>query len=358
LLKNSGPPEGGSAIRGTDAEHDAEQVLTALRRAANDGDSAAKAKLAETLLTRPPYGLAEGVSWALSGARDGNGDAAHLAALLSAWGLGLQQDWQAALDFLRIAAQSGHDGDARVLAGLAGDWALARGLEPGEKLSAARCADLRERIRIDDLLKAPPARIASDWPRIAVNENFLPPGMCDWLIARARPNLVRAKVYDPSTGIRDAAVRTNTEFHIGTFASDLIVMILQQRIATLTRLMLAGMEACTILRYGPGEEFKPHVDYFDVSNPENARIIAAEGQRVLTFLIYLNTDYSGGETEFQQLGWRYRGGKGDALWFVNVNPDFSPNPRTLHAGLPPVSGEKWLFSQWIRGRLPGTAPGG
>ena len=335
-----------------------EDALTTLRRSANAGDSAAKAELAEALLTRPPYNLEEGVSWAISGARDGNGDAAHLAGLLSAWGLGLRQDWRAALDFLRIAAQAGHERDARVLAGLAGDWALSRSLESGEKLSAARCAGLRDRIRIEDLLKTAPARIASDRPRIAINEEFLSPGMCDWLIARARPNLVRARVYDPSTGIRDGAVRTNTEFHIGTFDSDLIVMILQQRIATLTHLMLAGMEACTILHYAPGEEFTPHVDYFDTSTPENARIVASDGQRVLTFLVYLNEEYSGGETAFSHLQWRWRGRKGDALWFVNVNPDFSPNPRTLHAGLPPASGEKWLFSQWIRGRLPrvqGTA---
>ena len=37
---------------------------------------------------------------------------------------------------------------------------------------------------------------------------------------------------------------------------------------------------------------------------------------------------------------------------VNITPDFAPDPRTLHAGLPPRTGEKWMFSQWIRGRRP------
>jgi prolyl 4-hydroxylase len=133
-------------------------------------------------------------------------------------------------------------------------------------------------------------------------------------------------------------------------------MSLQYRISLLTRVPLAGMEACTIMRYLPGEEFRSHVDYFDIDKPENARIVATEGQRVVTFLVYLNEDYSGGETEFPYLNRRYRGRKGDALWFVNVNPDFSPNPHTLHAGLPPATGEKWLFSQWVRGRTPSPAP--
>jgi hypothetical protein len=323
-----------------------------LRDLAAGGDGAAKAALAECLLTRPPYNLEEGVSWALSGARDGNGDAAHLAALLSTWGLGVSQDWSAALNFLTIAAKAGRADDLRVLAGLAGYWQLARSIEAGERLSDSQCSALRDRIRIDELLRTPPGRYVSESPRVGVIPRFLVPEMCDWLVGRARSKLEPAKVYDPSSGIYSSAVRTNSEFHIGTFDSDLLVMLLQHRIAALTQLKLAGMESCTILHYAPGEEFKPHADYFDTTTDENARIVAADGQRVLTFLICLNEDFTGGETEFPHLRWRFRGRKGDALWFVNITPDFAPDPRTLHAGLPPQSGEKWMFSQWIRGRRP------
>lgn len=335
-----------------DAQTETEADSSSLRDLATRGDSAAKAALAECLLTQPPYDLVEGVSWALSGARDGNGDAAHLAALLTAWGLGVTQDWRAAIDFLTIAAKAGRADDSRVLAGLAGYWQLARSIEAGERLTDSQCSALRARIRIDELLQVPPGRYVSESPRVGVIPRFLALEMCDWLIGRARPNLGPAKVYDPSTGIHGSTVRTNSEFHIGTFASDLIVMLLQHRIAALTQLKPAGMEACTILHYAPGEEFKPHADYFDITKEENARIVAAEGQRVLTFLICLNEDFTGGETEFPHLRWRFRGRKGDALWFVNITPEFAPDPRTLHAGLPPRSGEKWMFSQWIRGRRP------
>lgn len=335
-----------------DAKSETEMSRPSLRELAADGDAAAKAALAESLLTQPPYNLEEGVAWALSGARDGNGDAAHLAALLTAWGLGVAQDWRAALDFLVIAARSGRRDDARVLAGLAGYWQLARNIEAGERLSDSQCIALRDRVRIDELLPIPPGRYVSESPRVGIIERFLAPEMCDWLISRARPNLEPAKVYNPSSGIYSSAVRTNSEFHIGTFVSDLLVMLVQHRIAALTRLKLAGMEACTILHYAPGEDFKPHVDYFDTATDENARIIAADGQRVLTFLICLNEEFTGGETEFPHLRWRFRGRKGDALWFVNITPDFAPDPRTLHAGLAPRSGEKWMFSQWIRGRRP------
>ena len=323
-------------------------LLAELRAAAQKGDSRAKAALAERLLTQPPYNLEEGTGWAVSGAQDGNANAAHIASLLSAWGLGLNQDWNRALDFLQIAATSGHEMDRSVFAGLARKWPL--GFNPGGALSAAQCAHFRTNIHIGELLSLPSPRVVCNAPRIAMINQFLTPEMCDWLIERARPRLERAKVYDPSTGSEASPIRTNTEFHIGTFESDLIVMLLQHRIAALTGLSLAGMESCTILHYAPGEEFKRHHDFFDTSTPENARIVAAEGQRVQTFLVWLNDDYTGGETEFPYLQQRFRGRKGDALMFWNVAMDFSPDPRTLHAGLPPLTGDKWLFSQWIRGR--------
>ena len=57
-----------------------------------------------------------------------------------------------------------------------------------------------------------------------------------------------------------------------------------------------------------------------------------------------------GETDFPLARTKYRGRKGDALFFWNVLPDGSVDRQTLHAGLPPTSGEKWLLSQWVRNR--------
>ena len=37
-------------------------------------------------------------------------------------------------------------------------------------------------------------------------------------------------------------------------------------------------------------------------------------------------------------------------------PTGCPDPLTVHAGRPPASGEKWIFSQWIRDRVPGPPP--
>jgi len=106
-----------------------------------------------------------------------------------------------------------------------------------------------------------------------------------------------------------------------------------------------------VLHYAPGEEFKPHFDFLDLAQPGHAAAAASGGQRVVTFLTYLNQGYEGGETVFPALGWAYKGRTGDALFFYNATPDGAPDRRTLHAGSPPVRGEKFVLSQWIRLRV-------
>ena len=71
-------------------------------------------------------------------------------------------------------------------------------------------------------------------------------------------------------------------------------------------------------------------------------------QRVLTFLVYLNEGYEGGETAFPALGIKVRGQTGDGLLFRNATTDGKPDPRAIHSGLPVTRGVKHLASRWIR----------
>jgi len=132
---------------------------------------------------------------------------------------------------------------------------------------------------------------------------------------------------------------------------DMVLVMLRARIARLTQLPILGFEDSQVLHYAPGEEFRPHFDFLDTREPGHAAAVASGGQRVLTFLVYLNEGYDGGETAFPQLGWRYKGQTGDALLFYNATPDGAPDRRTLHAGTATTRGEKYLFSQWVRFRV-------
>jgi prolyl 4-hydroxylase len=261
------------------------------------------------------------------------------------------RDWRAALDHLQRSAELGLPLAQATLAALAGDWPLARNLVVGENSCFADWASLRSSIDMIALLAVPRPSIVSASPRIATIEGFASPEVCDWLIARARGKLAPAKVYDPATGgPRSETVRTNSEYHFRRDESDLALLCVRARMAKAVELPVGAMEATAILHYTPGQEFLPHFDFLDISSPGHAREVAEGGQRVLTFLLCLNDEYDGGETEFPALGRRWKGRKGSALFFWNVEPDGVPDRRTVHAGLPPARGEKWLLSQWLRAR--------
>ena len=131
---------------------------------------------------------------------------------------------------------------------------------------------------------------------------------------------------------------------------DVVIEMIRARIAGAIGAPLPCLEVSQVLRYEVGEEFAPHCDFLD--DRTMASEIAQRGQRAVTVLIYLNQDFEGGATSFPELGLEHRGKPGDALVFSNVDPGGRPDPRTRHAGRPPSRGEKWLFSQWVRDRMP------
>jgi prolyl 4-hydroxylase len=272
-------------------------------------------------------------------------------AMYAAEGAGVPQDWAAALHHLQRSAELGSRLGQAELAGLSGQWRLAYDILSGEALPELGWSRLLSSGDLAKWLAPPRKQILSASPRIAAVEDFAVPEMCDWLIARARPRMTPAKVYDHATGgPRRESVRTNSECHFLREDSDLILAILRARIAAVTELPVCAMEATAVLHYLVGQEFLPHFDFLNSSSPGYAKDVAERGQRVLTFLLCLNDDYEGGETEFPALGKRWKGQKGNALFFWNVEPNGAPDKRTAHAGLPPTRGEKWLLSQWIRAR--------
>ncbi|HEY2069411.1 MAG TPA: 2OG-Fe(II) oxygenase [Rhizomicrobium sp.] len=319
---------------------DAGQVLPArgwYARAARSGDPAALRSLAVSLLSLPPFEFDAGMNFIRAAAERGDADALHICAALAAQDANLPGNWDVALDFLRRAAELGS--------------ARARD-------ELVLLADGQGSIDIPHWLISPPHTVLSESPRIWTIENFATSETCDWLITYARGRGVRARVFDPQTGgARVADYRSNTAANFDVTQWDLPLVLLRNRIATLVGLPPYCLEHPMVLHYDPGQEFEPHFDFLDPDGPGSSQLIALRGQRVATFLLYLNDDYEGAETEFLRLGIKYRGRKGDALLFWNLDSEGQPDRRTQHAGRPPISGEKWLLSQWIREDKDGARAG-
>jgi hypothetical protein len=334
-----------------DKAGDLEGTRVWLERAAESGDPLSCTLLGEVLLSRTPYDVPRGVDLICRATAAGNARATHLAALLAAAGVREPQSWPKALELVSKAAQGGWHlaqdtiGVTSSKQPLGYNAIRARSSDPGLWQSLSQAIDLAP------FFHAPPAQIIRMQPRIATVPGFLPSGICEWLIGRAKPSLINAEVYDAESGrlVVDPN-RNNRAALFPLVLSDLILLLVRERIARAIGRPSGFMEQPAVLNYRPGEQYSPHYDFCDPNLPGPAKDAAENGQRVLTFLIYLNDDYSGGETDFPRLPWRFRGRKGDALFWWSVDAAGRPDQSTLHAGLPPQSGEKWLFSQWVRDR--------
>ncbi|MEO8115781.1 MAG: 2OG-Fe(II) oxygenase [Phenylobacterium sp.] len=277
----------------------------------------------------------------LQKARGGDPEAIAFTAAAAALGAGEPQSWSLALQRLVQAAELGSAsarGQLRVLADAepeARDWrALGAAVDWQAWLSPA-----------------PKGRLLSE-PRISASPDFLSGPACAWLIGRAEGRIQQARVFDPVTGqSRVEPERDNSAFEIGFADVDLVVLAVRARIAATVGMPTGALETPQVLHYAPGQKFDRHYDFLDLDVPGYAADVARRGQRVATFLIYLNEGYAAGETDFPMVGLTHKGATGDALMFSNVDAAGRADRRTLHAGLPPTAGEKWLFSQWIRDRV-------
>jgi len=185
-------------------------------------------------------------------------------------------------------------------------------------------------------------------PNVRLLRNALSQFACLYLKTLAGPRLQPAMVLDPKTGARlRTHLRTNSYAPIGPESADLAVRIIEVRIAELAGSELARAEPISILRYGVGEEYKPHRDYL-----HDAKELYSDrpGQRTRTVFAYLNAVEIGGETEFLHWNQRINPELGALVMFDNVRADGQPEPDSVHAGLPVLAGEKWLATLWFRER--------
>lgn len=106
-------------------------------------------------------------------------------------------------------------------------------------------------------------------------------------------------------------------------------------------------EQFQVVNYEPGGFFIPHYDACDGDEDYCERMNQNNGPRYLTFLIYLNDDFEGGETIFPNINKKIKPEKGKAIIFKNVDENENIIKQSLHGGEPVHSGKKWIINKWI-----------
>jgi prolyl 4-hydroxylase len=219
------------------------------------------------------------------------------------------------------------------------------------KLEAFKeCATYVNAIGTEAFIKQPEMEVAMQVkvPDITVYSNFLTDAQCDELIKQAEGRVQRSGVMDKETGKSIvSAVRTSSGMFFKRGETPLITHI-EKRISELTGVPVEHGEGLQILRYEIGQEYKPHHDYFDLNHSGFKATLEESGQRIGTFLMYLNTPHKGGATIFPESGISVKANKGNALLFKY--PKGLPEEKVLHGGAPVEAGVKWVATKWLRER--------
>lgn len=131
---------------------------------------------------------------------------------------------------------------------------------------------------------------------------------------------------------------------------DPFVMSISRRIDDLLGINPICGEYIQGQRYLPGQEFKPHNDWFYADQEYWKAERKRGGQRSWTAMAFLNQVEEGGHTHFVEIGAMIEPKPGVLLTWNNAKPDGSPNLDTLHAGTPVKKGAKYIITKWYRTR--------
>ncbi len=177
-------------------------------------------------------------------------------------------------------------------------------------------------------------------------DHFASPVECAELIARIDENARPSTLYsvDGDGGFR-------TSYSCDLNPRDATVLALEARICALTHIDARHGETLQGQRYAPGQQFKPHHDYFpyEVDYWQAERLNG--GQRSWTAMIYLNQPEGGGDTNFPTAGLCIAPRAGTLLLWNNMIETGSPNPASLHEGCPVEAGTKYIVTKWFRERF-------
>lgn len=297
------------------------QAVEMLERLANAGETSAWLELG-LLFLAGGNGIARDLPRArhymIRSAEAGDPQGTEIAASFLAIGLGAPPDWASAVAMLDRA----------------------RSIVPSANAQLA----LIEAMDLDadgNPRKLRAGSAISERPQVVSIADFATAEECAYLIERAQPRLKPSTVVDPTTGqLKMNPVRTSDAAVFPYVLEDLVIHALNRRMAAASGTVVGAGEPLNVIRYRPGEQYRPHFDSYDSS----------DNQRLWTMLVYLNDDFEGGDTVFNRTGLRIRAEKGKAILFRNASDEGVRDDWSQHAGEPVESGEKYIASRWIRAK--------
>jgi len=194
------------------------------------------------------------------------------------------------------------------------------------------------------------SKVNTDQAQIYVLDDFASEAECDAMVEIINRNLRPSTV---TLDHGDGYFRTSSTCDL-SLLDDPTVAAMDEKIGRTLGIRIAYSEGIQAQRYDLGQEFKAHTDYFEPGTAEYLEHAARTGNRTWTFMVYLNEGMEGGATKFCNIDRDFFPKKGRAVIWNNLYPDGTPNPDTLHHGMPVTRGHKTIITKWFRER--GSGP--
>ena len=177
---------------------------------------------------------------------------------------------------------------------------------------------------------------------IKIIDDILTINECDELIKKGSTNLITAK----TLGTKIDGYRTADNSWI--FDENELTLKIKNIVEKETNLPIENQEKIHIVKYDVSGEYKPHHDFFHPDTDYYETSMGNAGQRVYSCLFYLNDNFEGGQTEFVNKDIKVKPKTGRLLIWKNIKEDGSLDYDSFHAGLPVISGTKWIAIVWVR----------
>jgi len=109
-----------------------------------------------------------------------------------------------------------------------------------------------------------------------------------------------------------------------------------------------NVEDLQIVKYTPGGYYREHHDSCCDDTKICEDFSKNNGQRILTILVYLNDDFTGGSTFFPELNLDIKPPKYSAVVFYPMAMnEYKCHPLALHTGTPVITGTKYVCNIWV-----------
>jgi prolyl 4-hydroxylase len=159
---------------------------------------------------------------------------------------------------------------------------------------------------------------------------------------------VESKLKENTVHISPQKMKYRQEYNLDK--KDPLIIKLVKQLALDLEIPFKNAEDVQVIRYVPNQYTKSSVDACCNSNNAVCKeYLKTGGQRILTCIIYLNKDFIGGETYFENLDLTLLPKVGQGIAFFNVAQNINRcHPKSSHSGLIIENGEKWIMKVRFR----------